>query len=216
MKAKWTPTVEETRAAIMPGVDSGWIVSLDDDECLNAAAIDYIRRVCAAPDAADVHYIPFRHYILSRHDERAYYWPEYRPALFRKGAVEFVTTVHGGCRLHTDKAVQVAPESGAAILHLSHRNASVWVEKTNRYTDQADRLGAESVEPTKAAVRAALERWLEKAGDDPYLTSVAALRGVYDVIDLVKRWEATSPPPGFAAICADLNAAYDRLSLPRR
>ena len=43
---------------------------------------------------ADAYAFPLCHYILGRHDPRAYYWPEHHIRLFRKGAVRFGVTVH--------------------------------------------------------------------------------------------------------------------------
>jgi glycosyltransferase involved in cell wall biosynthesis len=219
--ASWSPTVESTKAEYIPAVDSEWLLTLDDDECLNGAAIEYIRSA-VAEGAFDVHYLPFRHYILGRHDERAYYWPEYRPALFRRGAMAFAPTVHGGTHRISESYTYVGPETGASILHLSHAGSRNWLEKTNRYTEERDRASsASTADLSPEGVARLMEAWLSKVADehDSYLTAVAALRGIYDVVDVVKSWEQQQSEDGehaFASITAELHQAYDALGIKRR
>ena len=93
----WSPTVEETRAFALAQCAHDWVLFLDDDECLSPEAVRFIDAELAAP-RADVYALPLRHYVLGEHDERAYYWPEHQIRLFRRGAVEFSATVHGGTR----------------------------------------------------------------------------------------------------------------------
>jgi glycosyltransferase involved in cell wall biosynthesis len=218
--ARWSPTVEPTRAEYMPQIAGDWLLMLDDDECLNVEAIAYARRAILS-DEHDVHFLPLRHYILGRHDERAYYWPEHHGRLFRRGAVDFAATVHGGMNFLSDRRTYVPADDGAAIIHLSHPNSRAWLEKTNRYTDQRDRnvLSGENA-LTGETVRLLMDRWLREITDqdDPYLTAVAALRGIYDVVDLIKAWEQRELPNGeeaFLGICKKLNDDYDGLGIPR-
>ena len=66
-----------------------------------------------------------------------------------------------------------------------------------------------------------MDAWLSKVPDDsdPYLTAVAALRGIYDVVDAVKAWEQQQPESGeqlFAQLTGELNAVYDAIGIERR
>ena len=219
--APWSPTVESTKADYIPRVNSEWILMLDDDECLNGPAIEYIQ-AATKERQLDVHYLPFRHYIIGRHDETAYYWPEYRPALFRRGAMTFQPTVHGGTVRVSESHIYVKPETGVSILHLSHAGSRNWIEKTNRYSDQLDRASsASAADLTPDGVRRLMDAWLSKVpdGGDPYLTAVAALRGIYDVVDAVKAWEQQQPESGeqiFVRLTSELNSAYDAMGIERR
>lgn len=38
---------------------------------------------------------PIRYYFVGLHDERPYYWPEYRNVFFQSGMMDFTTTVRG-------------------------------------------------------------------------------------------------------------------------
>ena len=115
----WSPTVEETRAFAVAQCAHDWIICLDDDECLSPEAIRFIQAELVAPRADST--ALQRHYILGVHDEAAYYWPEHQIRLFRRGAVSFNATVHGGIVLHSDHVLRVAPDTGVAIHHRSHQ-----------------------------------------------------------------------------------------------
>lgn len=103
---------------------------------------------------------------------------------------------------------------GQKFEHLSHANASVWLEKTNRYTSQPNRKGvANATDVNPAGIRQLMERYLARVptDDNGYLTAAAALKGVYDVVDAVKRWEGNQPLDGgeaFRIKCADLQRDY--------
>jgi hypothetical protein len=181
----WSPTVEGDRATAVSYCEHDWIVCLDDDEILSPACAGTFRDFIASGDA-DVLGIPTRHYVLGRHDPAAYYWPEWRPALFRRGAIEFGPTVHGGTRI-VGKAERLSPDHAAFITHLSHPDIATWLEKTNRYTSQ----------------------YAQSNGLSDYRDAVAVLRGLYDIIDGLKQWEATQPD-GHAAFAEIAKAEIER------
>jgi Glycosyl transferase family 2 len=206
----WTPTVEDTRTLALSLCRHEWILFLDDDECLNAEAGRWIKSEVQRP-RADIYALPLRHYILGTHDEGAYYWPEHHVRLFRRGAVTFSRTVHAGVQRESDRVMTVWPEDGVCIHHLSHQDATSWIEKTNRYTSRADRArcvpGAEGF-ATFAHQR--IDHWMGRTTDrDPhgYPAVVALLRAVYDMIDAVKGWEQDRGVSGralFEQVCATL------------
>ena len=192
-RVDWTPTVEETRPIAVSRCSHDWVVCLDDDEILSPACgetfHDFIRS-----ERAEVLGVPIRHHVLGRHDERAYYWPEWRPTLFRRGAVEYGDTVHGGTRIMRPfmRLMEGAP---AFITHLSHANVETWLEKTNRYTSQSNRSGVEPP-PTGQFISWALsrlERYARHPISDDYVAATSILRGLYDVVDGLKRWEESQP-----------------------
>jgi glycosyltransferase involved in cell wall biosynthesis len=161
----WSPTVEETRAFAVAQCTHDWILCLDDDECLSPEAIRFIRAELEAP-RADIYGLLQRHYILGTHDEAAYYWPEHQIRLFRRAAVSFGGTVHGGTELHSDHVLRVDPETGIAIHHLSHQDVAQWIEKTNRYTSRLDRERV--IDDGRSLSRFAHERidfWLSQTHD---------------------------------------------------
>ena len=222
----WSPTVEETRGFALAQCAHEWVLCLDDDECLSPEAVLFIDQELRAP-RADIYDIPLRHYILGRHDERAYYWPETHARLFRRTAVAFRDTVHAGLTLLSQHRFYVPLETGACIHHLSHRDAAEWIEKTNRYTSRSDRHSAPPDEPD--LIRFAhdrLDHWMAATapseGSD-YPAAVALLRAVYDMVDRVKVWEVEAGLDGaaaFARVAADLERAYAErlgpLQRPRR
>ncbi len=212
----WTPTVEETRTLALSLCRHEWVLFMDDDECLSAAAADRIRAELEAP-SADIYEFPLRHYILGQHDERAYYWPEHHVRLFRRGAITFSRTVHAGILRHSDRVAQFAAADDVCIHHLSHPDVRGWIEKTNRYTDRRDRDGITAgAEGFAAFAHGRIDHWMKRSADgapDGYAAAVALLRAVYDMVDAVKAWEAEQALDGealFQQTCETLDKAHSR------
>lgn len=202
----WTPTVEETRALALDLCRHDWILFLDDDECLDPRAAVAIRTELVRPRGR-IYEFPLRHYILGRHDERAYYWPEHHVRLFRRGAVTFAQTVHAGIVRHTGDIVRLTVEEGVCIQHFSNATVAGWIEKTNRYTGRADRAGiAAGSEGLAAFAHARIDYWMSRTRDDAplgYPAAAALLRAIYDMVDALKAWEDDG--------AAHLSRAIDRL-----
>ncbi|MGE0223339.1 MAG: glycosyltransferase family 2 protein [Acetobacteraceae bacterium] len=210
----WSPTVEETRAHAVSLCRHDWILLLDDDECLNPDAVRFIRRELADP-SADIYAFPLRHYILGRHDERAYYWPEHHVRLFRRGSVAFGGTVHAGMTLLSNRIMHIAADAGPCIHHLSHPDVAGWIERTNRYTGRPYRARVEGDgKDLVTFAHGRIDHWLANTRDahaDPYLQAVALLRAVYDITDRLKTWEEMDGADGaarFRQICAEIEAAH--------
>ncbi len=188
----WSPTVEETRAFAASLCQHEWVLCLDDDEILSPEAALYLRDDFADPET-DIYSIPYRHYILGEHDERAYYWPETRHCLFRRGAVEFLPTVHGGVALQSDRITNIPVDSGVCIHHLSHADVASWIERTNRYTARPDRVQVEGGEGDLIGfAHGRIDDWMRRTGDpsrNDYPAAVALLRAIYDMVDRLKSWE---------------------------
>lgn len=212
---EWSPAVEDTRVFAVAQCTNEWILCLDDDECLSLAAGHYILAELADP-RAEIYALPLRHYILGIHDEAAYYWPEHHLRLFRRDALTFSPAVHGGAipapwaRTHT-----IDPATGACIHHLSHRDVQQWIEKTNRYTDNPNRVRHDDGNYDLAAY--AIRRinvWRDATKSDDaggYAAAVALLRALYDIVDRVKVWEAELGGTGadrFRTVCETLRPGY--------
>lgn len=214
----WSPTVEETRAHAVSLCRHPWILLLDDDECLSPEAAAFIEHELRAP-RADIYVLPLRHYILGVHDERAYYWPEHHVRLFRRDAVAFEATVHGGMVMRSDRIMTVPHVGGVCVHHLSHPDVASWLERTNRYTSRPDRRRtAEPGDDLAAFAHERIAYWTERSADrtgDGYPLAVAVLRALYDIADGLKMWEETHRLNGaesFRALCAELDRQYP----PRR
>jgi glycosyltransferase involved in cell wall biosynthesis len=188
----WSPTVEETRAFASSLCRHEWILFLDDDEILSPETGHYLRDALPGNDA-EILSIPLRHYILGLHDERACYWPEAHHRLFRKGAIDFIPTVHGGTLLNSNRIADIPLDSGVCIHHLSHPDVASFIERTNRYTDRPDRVRvAGGNDDLIGYARGRIDYWSERnaggTGDD-YPAAVALLKAVYDIVDRLKTWE---------------------------
>jgi len=217
IRVPWSPTVEETRALALSHCVHDWVLFLDDDEMLSAEAVRFLHGR-HFDRARDVHYLPLKHYILGRFDPNAHYWPEHHVRFFRRGAVEFRPTVHGGVAVLTANVAHIPEASGICIHHLSHPDVAGWIEKTNRYTYRPDRVRPEAdVEGFAAFAHARIEHWMGRtrpSGAEDYPAAVAVLRAIYDIVDRLKTYEEGAGESGaerFAAACAELQSAYDVL-----
>jgi glycosyltransferase involved in cell wall biosynthesis len=213
----WSPTVEATRCLAFGECQHDWIAFLDDDEMLSPAAIEYLRAPRAV-DGPEVIALPLRHHILGRFDDAAYYWPQHHVRFFRRGAITFGAAVHGGITVHSERVEQIPAESPCRVEHLSHVDTAQWIERTNRYTSQPERVrapddGADLIDFAHRSI----DQWLARShrtNRNDYPAAVALLRAMYDMVDRVKAWEAEFECDGaaqFRARCEELNLAYDEL-----
>lgn len=212
----WSPTVEGTRAFALAQCSHDWILYLDDDELLSWEAVVFINDELRAP-RADIYCLPQKHYILGAFEADAYYWPECHPRLFRKGAIEFTARVHGGVKRCSEREYRVPTDGKIAIHHLSHADVHQWIEKTNRYTDQVDRVRmADVTQGLAQAAHLAIDKWVgysTNAVPGSYVEAVAVLRALYDIIDGLKEFEerrGISGKDAFSAICQQLEMEYER------
>ncbi|MCA7121370.1 MAG: hypothetical protein LGL72_18715, partial [Acidibrevibacterium sp.] len=144
------------------------------------------------------------------------YWPELHIRLFRKGALRFVPTVHGGIEELSERRYDIPSDSGIAIHHLSHADVHQWIDKTNRYTSRPERVRMldEGADLAHFAHRS-IDRWLKasrNATPGSYAEAVAILRSTYDLIDRLKSWEEARGVDGrarFAELCQALDLAYE-------
>ena len=213
----WSPTVEETRSLALHECRHDWIAFLDDDEMLSPAAIEYLRAPRGA-DAPEVIALPRRHWILGRFDAAAYYWPEHQVRFFRRGAVTFGPVVNGGVAVHSDRIEQVPAASACYTEHLSHVDTAQWIERTNRYTSQPARVGADADGAGLIDfAHRSIDQWVARSHQtnrNDYPAVVALLRAIYDMVDVIKAWETVQGIDGaalFQARCGELNLAYDEL-----
>ena len=218
----WSPTVEETRAFAVAQCAHDWIICLDDDECLSAEAIRFIQAELAAP-RADIYGLLQRHYILGMHDEAAYYWPEHQIRMFRRGAVTFNATVHGGIVLHSDNVLRVAPEtrSGDPPPLPSGRGAVDREDQSLHVARRPERVADDGQSLARFA-HGRIDHWLSRTRDvspGGYPEAVAVLRATYDLVDRLKVWEEERGLDGaavFQRTCASLDAEYAALGCGAR
>jgi hypothetical protein len=172
-----------------------WVVCLDADEILSPAC-EAVFRGFVTNGSVDVLFVPIHNYLLGRLDRRALSWPEWRPCLFRRGSLEHGPVIHAGTRV-VGSTWQLDAESDAHIVHLSSPDVATYVEKINRYTSRPERsgVGVPPVGSMREWAVAALQMYVGRDGwgHDDYCDAAALLRGLYDVVDGLKRWEATQP-----------------------
>lgn len=211
----WSPLPTETRLVAHEACTHDFILYLDHDELLNVDGIRWVKEH-AATHPGQVFRFPKIEYVMGRHDPDAYYWPMLNVRAFRRGAAEFVHTLHQEVGLLVPESDQfdIPYDTGVRIHNLSHKSTQQWIEKTNRYTDEPDRVSYfDTTTPLDAFAQQRIEHWLaeSRSRTDP-VVAAALLRAVYDIVDRVKLWEAEQGLDGdalFAAACARLDADYD-------
>lgn len=208
----WSPTVEETRAFALSLCRHDWVLFLDDDEILSRESGPWLRAALSQP-RADIFTLPLRHYILGVHDERAFYWPEAHARLFRRGAISFGATVHGGTIFHSDRVRPIPIESGVCIHHLSHPDVASFIERTNRYTARSNRVSVTGSEDDLISfAHDRISHWWERSeteAPNEYPAAVAVLRAVYDIVDRLKSWEAARGLDGAELFRHEINRIFD-------
>lgn len=214
----WSPVPTETRFVAYDACSHDFIVYLDHDECLNVEGIRWVKQN-AASHPASIFWFPKREYILGAHDEAAYYYPMRNVRAFRRGSAKFVRTLHLEVEPQRgSEAFHIPLESGVCIEHLSYRDTAHWIEKTNRYTSEKDRVSYfDTTMPLEVFAQERIAYWLEQSRSrSDYVVSVALLRAVYDIVDRVKLWEqehGVDADQAFGAVCAALEASYDRYDM---
>lgn len=211
----WSPLPTQTRLVAYDACAHDFVIYLDHDECLNVDGIRWVREHAATHPGA-VFRFPKCEYVMGVHDPDAYYWPMLNVRAFRRGAAQFVHTLHEEVRLLTDESNQydIPYDTGVRIHNLSHRSAHQWIEKSNRYTDEPDRVSwFDTSIPLDQFAHERVDFWLSQSRSrSDYVACAALLRAVYDIIDRVKLYEATMGIDGdaeFARVCAALEASYD-------
>jgi hypothetical protein len=211
----WSPLPTETRLVAHDACSHDFIIFLDHDECLNIEGIRWVKEQ-AGSHPAQVFRFPKVEYIMGLHDPDAYYWPMRNVRAFRRGAAEFVRTLHEEVRLRVPESqmFDIPCDTGVRIHNLSHKNVHQWIEKTNRYTDAPDRVSSGSAStPLESFGQERIEHWLSQSRSrTDGVVAAALLRAVYDIVDRVKQWETSQGLDGdalFAAVRSEMEATYD-------
>jgi glycosyltransferase involved in cell wall biosynthesis len=107
-----------------------WVLFLDADEYLTAAAADAIRLAAATGDA-DGYLIPRAYVFLGTRLRHAWWYPDYKLRLFRRGRGRFEERrVHEHVIVDGETAAIDVP-----ILHENLKGLSAFIERHNRYSD---------------------------------------------------------------------------------
>jgi len=190
-RVAWSPVVEDTRAHAQSLCTGDYILCLDDDEIISRNSAEAIPQAIAHAHDIAVWQIPIHHWILGRFDERAYA-PEWRPALYRRGAVSYEPIVHAGTRINCDRR-EMGGLDNIWIDHLSHPDIATYLEKTNRYTAQQQRCGIQWSNGLHLREYALWRVAQIDSYPDQGVQAVQLMRALYEVVDLAKRWEETQP-----------------------
>jgi glycosyltransferase involved in cell wall biosynthesis len=119
------------RNDVLAQLTGDWIFSLDADERCTTASVAEIRRVIAAPDAADAYLMPRRNFFFGRWIRHSGWYPDYRqPQLFRRGKLSYtLDAVHETYQLDGRLGKLVEP-----IAQVPFRDLAQALSKMQRYS----------------------------------------------------------------------------------
>lgn len=107
-----------------------WVLSLDADERVTPELAAEIKRVIAAPDAADAYEISRLSWYCGRFIRHAGWTPDYVLRLFRRGTARFSDHI-----VHERVLADGVPQKlGALLLHYSFRDFSQVLDKVDLYS----------------------------------------------------------------------------------
>jgi len=130
-------------------ITTPWVLFLDADEYLTAAASDAIR-IATASGRADGYLIPRAYVFLGRQLRYAWWYPDYQLRLFRRDRGRFEER-----RVHEHVIVQ-GPTAAIdePIMHENLKGLSAFIERHNRYSDlEVDELLAPSGKRKRGSLR---------------------------------------------------------------
>ena len=134
----WPGPVDQFRYALGL-VDSGWVVSLDQDEMLTDQLRASIQAALADPDATDGFYTPRSSFYFNRFMKHSGWYPDYLLRVFRADRMEVSAS---GAHYHFTPLGPTRKLAGD-IIHHPYRNFREHMDKINSYAQQgADDLRA--------------------------------------------------------------------------
>jgi glycosyltransferase involved in cell wall biosynthesis len=136
-------------------ITTPWVLFLDADEYLTAAACDAVR-AAAASGRANGYVIPRAYVFLGRQLRYAWWYPDYQLRLFRRAMGRFEER-----RVHEHVIVPgVTAAIDEPIMHENLKGLSAFIERHNRYSDlEADELMSPSRERKRGSLRGS---WVDR------------------------------------------------------
>jgi hypothetical protein len=182
-----------------------WILVLDADETVSPTLQLKIQELVAEPQA-DVYWLPRQNIVFGTWLNKAGWWPDHQPRLFRKNSVAWAVGVHRMPDI-TGQQLRLPPKPEWAILHQNYTSIEQFLEKLNQYTSlQAAESAAQSEQAPltasqqdsflKAYFDELLKRWLAQRGIDGGLhgTAMAFLQANYELVKQLKLWQIAGFP----------------------
>ncbi|HCC84076.1 MAG TPA: hypothetical protein DEP87_00090 [Candidatus Pacebacteria bacterium] len=183
-----------------------WILVLDADEVVSTSLQHKILELISEP-TADVYWLPRQNLFFGHWLNKAGWWPDHQPRLFRRGMVSWAVGVH---RMPDIKGLELrlAVKPEWALLHTNYVSVDQFVAKLNQYTSlqakeaiQEDPQSALVASQTSVLLKSyfdeLLKRWLALRGIDDGLhgTAAAFLQANYELIKQLKLWQLAGFPP---------------------
>jgi len=222
LEAEPVPRVDAVRNRFVAAAQHAWILVLDSDEYLEEGAEASVRAlVSEAGDTVDAIAIPRFNHVGGRVLRGSGWYPDHQLRLFRKGAVEWSDSLHGGARHLTgrERLRELEPPGCLHIHHDNHVDLAGFASKqlayalADRYDDDPERFRFDDY-LALAYERLAERRDPEQDGD---LGHALSLLFAWDaVVRGIVHWERLDPRPPLPDAVALPTAERDTRKEARR
>jgi hypothetical protein len=141
----YSRVVETVRIAVLPQIETDWILVLDDDEVPDAQLLRTLTRI-VADDALDAVEIPLLNYFFGEPVRGAGWQPEVDRHIrcFRRGALVFSDVIHTKEKPREGGRIRTLTEQEGLLHHFSYVSVSDFLQRSDRYTSvEATRLAGQ-------------------------------------------------------------------------
>lgn len=190
--------VEPARSIAIEAASQPWILILDADEELPTSAAEWLPDLIA-DNSDQVYAVPRKNIVFGMPLKHAGWWPDRQIRLFRKGTVNWPTTIHAQPQC-TVTPHELPATDTYAIIHHNYQSIGQFVGRANRYTT----IEARHKDTASTLPDAWLKGWsdelfsryfaLEGWRDGAHGLAVSLLQAHYVLITALKQWEKDNFP----------------------
>jgi glycosyltransferase involved in cell wall biosynthesis len=197
--------VEPARNAAIQKAKGNWILLVDADEEVPSTLAEKVALLVNGDATADAYYIPRKNIVFNHWYQHAGWWPDYQLRLFKRGMVEWSDKIHQIPAIKGSHDYLAATEEHA-LIHHNYQTVEQFIDRLNRYTShevtsRTTPVNTKAQPSTRTLIYAfkdeLLARLFKHRGIDGGLhgVSLSLLQGMYEVIVILKQWQANDFPP---------------------
>lgn len=190
--------VEPARAIALAAAEQPWILIVDADEALPAAAQNWIPSLLAE-ERHHIFALPRRNMIFGKPLGNTGWWPDYQVRLFRKGTVRWSSQIHAKPEM-TDEPFELPATEEYAISHLNYQHIAQFIDRMNHYTTIEAEQGIVGSTNSDQWLLLQLREVFSRLGvfegwrDKEQGLAASMLQSFYPLVTSLKRWEAVGFP----------------------
>jgi glycosyltransferase involved in cell wall biosynthesis len=126
--------VEPARNFAISKASYDWILILDADEEIPEKLADKLKSIVADKNFIEATVdIPRKNIIFGKWMKASFWWPDFQPRFFKKGAVTWKNEIHSKPEVRGIKLI-LPEDEDLAIIHHHYQSVGQYIERMNRYT----------------------------------------------------------------------------------